>query len=103
MSLYVKNGVQYKLRKNIKNNENLFESVFIEIDKNIILGVIYKPPNTSVKHFNEKLGKILGLIQKEKKYAYLFGDFNVCSKYEITETDLQKQTFLSSSSIILLP
>ena len=73
MRLYVKNGIQYKLRKNFKNNENLFESVFIEIDKNefgsnknIIIGVIYKPPNTSVKHFNEKLEKILGLIQKGK-------------------------------------
>ena len=56
MSLYVKNGIQYKLRENFKNNENLFERVFIEIDKNefgsnknIIIGVIYKPPNTSVK------------------------------------------------------
>ena len=76
MSLYVKNCIQYKLHKNFKNNENLFESVFIEFDKNkfvsnqnIIIGVIYKPPNTSVKHFNEKLEKILGLIQKEKKCA----------------------------------
>ena len=78
MSLYVKNGIQYKLRKNVKNNENLFESVFIEIDKNefgsnknIIIGVIYKPPNTSVKHFNEKLEKILGLIQNEKKCIFI--------------------------------
>ena len=100
VSLYVKNGIQYKLRKNFKNNENLFESVFIEIDKNefgtnknIIIGVINKPPNTSVKHFNEKIEKLLGLIQNEKKYDYLFGDFNVCSNYEITETDLQKQNF----------
>ena len=100
MSLYAKNGIQYKPRKNFRNNEHLFESVFIEIDKNefgsnknIIIGVIYKPPNTSVKHINEKLEKILGLIQNEKKPAYLFGDFKDCSKYEITETDLRKQTF----------
>ena len=73
IDLYVKNGIQYKLRKNFKNNENLFESVFIEIDKNefgsnknIIIGVIYKPPNTSVKHFNEKLEKYLVSFKKKR-------------------------------------
>ena len=82
MSLYVKNGIQYKLRKNFENNENLFESVFIEIDKNefgsnkkLIIGVIYKPPNTSVKHFNEKLETILGLIQKGKKICIFIRRF----------------------------
>ena len=33
------------------------------------------------------------LVSFKKKKIYLFGDFNVYSKYEITETDLQKQTF----------
>ena len=73
VNIYVKNGVQYKLRKKYIKYEGLYESVFIEIDKNefgsdknIIIGVICKPSNTSVKHFNEKLEKLLGLIEKEK-------------------------------------
>ena len=82
MSLYAKNGIQYKLRKHFKNNENLFESVFIEIDKNefgsnknIIIGVIYKPPNTSVKHFNEKTRKNTWSHSKRKKICIFIRRF----------------------------
>ena len=74
MSLYIKNCLQYKQRIDLANNDHIFESTFIEIDKkefdtnkNIIIGLIYKPPNTSVKQFNEKVEKLLSLIQHEKK------------------------------------
>ena len=30
-----------------------------------------------------------------EKHIYLFGDFNICSKYESTDTDVQKQNFTS--------
>ena len=65
----------------------------MDTNKNIIIGLIYKPPNTSVKQFNEKIEKLLSLIQHEKKYAYLLGDFNICSKSEFIDTDLQHQNF----------
>ena len=47
----------------------LFKLIYkkININKNIINGLIYKPPNTSVKQFNEKLEKLLFLIQIGKK------------------------------------
>ena len=73
MSLYVKNCLPHKQRIDLANNDNIFESLFIEIDKkefdthkNIVIGLIYKPPNTPVKQFNEKLEKLLSLIQIEK-------------------------------------
>ena len=58
-----------------------------------IIGLIYKPPNTSVKQFNEKVEKLLSLIQHEKIYVYLLGDFNICSQSELIETDLQNPNF----------
>ena len=64
MSLYVKKCLPHKQRIDLANNDNIFESIFIEIDqkefdtnKYIIIGLIYKPPNTSVKQFNEKIRK----------------------------------------------
>ena len=79
VSLYVKNCLPHKQRIDIANNDNIFESLFIEIDKkefdthkNIVIGLIYKPPNTPVKQFNEKLEKLLSLIQIEKNmHIYL--------------------------------
>ena len=79
MSLYVKNCLPHKQRIDLANNDNIFESIFIEIDKkefetnkHIIIGLIYKPPNTSVKQFYEKFEKLLSLIQIEKNmHIYL--------------------------------
>ena len=82
MSLYVKNYLQYKQRIDLANNDHIFESTFIEIDKkefdtnkNIIIGLIYKPPNTSVKQFNEKVEKLLSLIQARLLYFVVYGFF----------------------------
>ena len=92
VSLYVKNCLPHTQRIDLANNDNIFESIFIEIEKkifdtnkHIIIRLIYKPPSTSVKQFNEKF--------ELKKNAYLYGDFNICSKNELTETDLQNQNF----------
>ena len=57
--------------------------VFIEIDKivfetktNIIVGVIYKPPDTKPDDFFEILQPVINCINKEKKQCYLMGDYN---------------------------
>ena len=75
----LKNCLQYKQRIDLANNDHIFESTFIEIDKkefdtnkNIIIGLIYKPPNTSVKQFNEKVEKLLSLIQHEKQNMHIY-------------------------------
>ena len=48
------------------------ETVIIEIDKsifnscsNIVIGVIYRMPNSSVDTFNERISDILHVIQEE--------------------------------------
>ena len=60
------------------------ETVFIEIDrkstnlsKNILIGVVYRPPGGSINSFVEKISPILNSIKNEKKYCYLLGDFNI--------------------------
>ena len=51
----------------------MFESSVIEIKKNvmnskynIIVGILYRSPNSSLSAFNDELDKLLGIIQKEK-------------------------------------
>ena len=57
------------------------ESIFIEIeksqfalDKNIIIGVKYRPPNTDIKEFNEIMQTLLENTKTKNKVCYLMGD-----------------------------
>ena len=44
---------------------------------NVIKAAIYRPPNVDVSIFNKNLDLIISVIEKEKKYVYLLGDFNI--------------------------
>jgi hypothetical protein len=61
---YVNDKVKYKLRNDININlENLIESIFIEIitstGKNVIVGVIYRPPNQKFETFEKAVDEIV--------------------------------------------
>lgn len=60
------------------------ESVFVEIPscpqfggKNIIIGFIYRPPDSDTDTFIDALCLTLEMITKEHKMCFLFGDFNI--------------------------
>ena len=46
-------------------------------DKGILVGVIYRPPNTDPREFVLKLSDILDAVSKENKISYFMGDFNM--------------------------
>ena len=43
----------------------------------MLLGVIYRPPNTDIKLFIDALKEILENLQSENKVLYLVGDYNI--------------------------
>ena len=100
VSIYILNTIQYKVRKNLALPKHLFESIFIEVDKsifkskhNVIIGEIYRPPSSQLKTFNIELEKLLNAIEKEKKYAFLMGDYNTNTLNEMTGTSTHNQHF----------
>ena len=99
-SLYVKSTIPFKQRSDLEFKKSIFESSVIEIDKhvfhsrhNIIVGIFYRSPNSTLSIFNDSSEKLLNVIQKEKKYAYIMGDFNVNTINEFTGTTPQCQQF----------
>jgi hypothetical protein len=79
--MYISNDIQYKTRKDLNENiEDSIETMFIEISnpnsKNLIIGVIYRPPNNKIESFENAINNILSKIGKENKIFYLMGDFN---------------------------
>ena len=60
------------------------ESKFVEIDKrcisadrNVILGVLYRPPNSDVVQFTSLINGVLQKIKMENKKCFLLGDYNI--------------------------
>jgi len=84
VSLFIKDNLEFTVRNDLGFNNACMESLFIEINKdivgknrNIIVGVIYRPPDTNVKDFNEYLEQLLESIKSENKIPYLIGDYNI--------------------------
>ena len=58
----------------------VMESWFIEIvgqTKNIVVEVIYRPPNANVDAFVSKQYEIVQKLSRENKLCYIMGDFNL--------------------------
>ena len=83
IGLYISDNLEYKLRTDLcfDNLQAAAESLFIEITrpkgKNIIVGVIYRPPNQPLNEFLAKNNESLGKISRENKICYYMGDFNL--------------------------
>lgn len=82
VSIFVQENIQFIHRDDLvlKCNDDV-ESIFIEImtdkGKNIVIGNIYRPPDTDISTFNEGLNKALESISKEDKICHILGDFNI--------------------------
>ena len=62
----------------------LTESLFIEIEGgmlnlecNLIIGVLFRMPNACVDVFNEIMCDVLNIVKRERKICYLLGDLNI--------------------------
>ena len=83
--LYISNRLSYKPR----------------FDLNIVIGCIYKQPNTVVLEFNNHRNQMLEKVSKEQKQIFFLGDFNInllnCNVHQPTSDFLDS---LASNSII---
>ena len=82
VGLYIKDDLKFKPRIDLQSTDKkLYESIFAEIiqsnGKNIIVGCLYKPPDTSVTEFNNSISPVLSTISFENKLSYIMGDFNI--------------------------
>ena len=79
VGLYVNQSYQYRERHDLSINvDDVIESQFIELTTpdNIIVGVIYRPPNDNLELFKESLLQLLQKLDSQKKKCFLMGDIN---------------------------
>ena len=93
MLLYLRDSIRYKIRPDLHMEQYFIENIFIEIEsqclnttKNVIIGLIYRVPDSNKDLFNKD---ILQKITKENKFIYLMGDYNLdllkCAEHEYTQ------------------
>ena len=84
--IYLHEKYTYKLR-NMYTRSDIWEGPFIDVSghnlhRPITIGNIYRPPhnnndNANIETFIEEMSPIINTLQKENKYATIFGDFNI--------------------------
>ena len=84
VSIFVQDSIDYFQRPDLCYQNKYIESIFIEIDKdqvgkdrNVIAGVIYRPPDTDISTFNDYLSELLSKVKTERKFIACLGDFNI--------------------------
>ena len=84
VSVLINDNMRYHRRKELDTFTPNFECVFIELDKadissskNILIGVIYRPPDTDLDTFLYHMSSVLEKIKRENKFCYLLGDYNL--------------------------
>ena len=84
VAICLKSEIEYTSRKDLDIFKDHLESIFVEIDrsqfgtsKNIIIGTIYRRPDTDIRQFTDDLAWLLDKIYHENKLIYLLGDYNI--------------------------
>ena len=97
IGVYIKQDVPYHRRYDLERED--IECIWIEIlfpkSKGIIIGNIYRPPDTSKysdSDFNDKLDEVLNAVSDEEKEIILLGDLN-CNFLELGCKRQLKQVF----------
>ena len=72
VAICVKEGISYVVRKDLCLSDDMIECIFIEISNesiginhNVVVAVIYHPPNNCMKIFNEKVTYLLDIVKKD--------------------------------------
>ena len=68
--------IVFKVRNDLEIFDSETESIFIEVEKNIfgtssnlVIGVFYRMPDSSMETFNDRMNDWLNIIQRERKNA----------------------------------
>ena len=95
VSIFIKEGIEYKLRPDLDIYNDDIETIFIEIEgkcvnssKSQIVGCIYRPPNRDIAVFRRYMKDIRHNLRHYRKRCMLLGDFNI----NLLRTDSHSET-----------
>lgn len=97
VSIFIRNDLQFSECQDLCIISDSIETVFVEIpktsiglSKNLIVGVIYRPPNSSVEEYMSNMSDILSQIDTYHSFSLIMGDFNFDLLKSDFKPDIQK-------------
>ena len=106
VALYVSQMYDYVVRDELNSMTDSIESLFIEISvpgsKNIIIGVVYRPPNTNTKSFLDYFSDLVKNPIFIHKKCFIMGDFNIDLLKQNNMSQDFLEIFLSASFLPLI-
>ena len=101
-SLYIHDAIPFKQKKVLELGEvSMFiavNSTIFNTNKNVILAVIYRSPDSTLGLFNKQLEPTLLQVDKEKTVAILSGDFKCDTYRELSVNSLVTQDLINTFS-----
>ena len=70
---------------------------------NVIIGVIYRPPNQDISSFNDNMSNIVNVVRRENKTYYLLGDYNINILNYESHAQTAQFVDMMSSNVFFLP
>ena len=111
VALLIKEGITYRERQDLGTfKEGTFESAFIElvrpgVEKNDVIGIVYRPPGSDITEFNEEMMKVTRTLNNTN--CYIMGDFNMdllkLNAHRPTSDYLEGLTSMGFFPLISLP
>ena len=84
VGIFIFSEIHFSTREDLLHFDDCYESVTVEIDKcvfdtnrSMIIFVLYRPSNTDMRLFNEKLTMFFNTLKSENKLCYIVGDYNI--------------------------
>lgn len=82
VAMFIDNTIDYKLLSDVSSIKDSIESLFVEISVNrtdcMIIGCIYRPPNSDIGEFFNEMTILLNYpVIAKAKYSAVLGDFNI--------------------------
>ena len=105
VALYVNSNLSSNIINDMSITSDNIETIFIQTEyqnKKIVMGCIYRPPNTDINNFNKSLSDILNKLNRKKQpLTFIAGDFNIDIKHFNTHpTTADFLNIMSSFSFI---
>ena len=79
--MYISNKFEFIIHEELNVTNDVLESLFVELinpnGKNILIGVIYRPPRSNLDAFLTNMQNLVQNPILTNKDAFLMGDFNI--------------------------
>lgn len=88
VALYLSTEIKFKELKDITETKSEYEMLFVELDAEITIGVIYRPPGSRIQVFLKRFEEVLQHFATMNTKVIICGDFNI-NTADCSSTDYQ--------------